>query len=708
MKHSQLNSSRIARYFAYFLLLTLFLLGNLVMIGWLTYSEHIIQVSSDYVPMQFNTALTFVLITLGILSMEANNKLAARIIGGVVILSGAVVLLEYLFSLDLGIDELFIKHYIVVESAKPGRMAPNTALGFIISGFSILWSSIGSYTSRKAVILIFINFALLILGYVAFMGYCLGASTISRWGHATNMAWHTALGFILWAVAFITLSIVEIKERGYQPKVYFTILSFLLCSFFFTVMWQISIIHEAHVLKNVLYSVSGDIRKKFDNKITTEFYALIRLKNRTPVTSPGNWQKDVRLYLKHHDSMDLIGQVRADNSLSQSYYKEAISFDLQSLKNTLKLMSLNQHSINIVPVRLAGKVYICAFFPINETGYLLTLYNVDALTKSLLSKDAYQKYNIEIRLNNYPVANIENDSSVSLKRQWGALQDLKLYGANFQFLVWPSWSMLSQYKSLTPNIIILAGLILSTLISVLISQRQMLVQSNKNLKALNQDLESFSYSIAHNLKAPLRHISGYIHLLDRHIPANSKKDIEKYMSNITQSADKMGLLIDSLLKYSSLSQVKLNKEWLSLNEVIETVIGTFTDEACAQVQWSIDPLPAIYADKVLLEMLFSELFTNAMTFADAERELKVKVSAISDKQGVHVTVKDNGIGFTAKYLKKAFLLFHQLSEQANSQAVGSGLAYVKKIVERHKGKIQFESNVNEGTVLHIFFPKHDI
>ncbi|MDF1678705.1 MAG: HAMP domain-containing sensor histidine kinase [Legionellaceae bacterium] len=696
------------RYFAYMIFVCILILGSMVIWGWYTHDVRFIQVSADYVPMQFNTALSFIIITIGLLGIEFHARRLAQILGVLVLFSAAMVLLEYVFSFSTGLDQLFLQHYITVESAQPGRMAPNTALAFIMAGITILLLSSGRYTTKKIIAAIFLNFILFILGYTAFIGYCSDASTLSRWGNTTSMAWHTAFGFMLWGGASIILGLVEAKERGYKPKVYLTTILFLASAFFFTLLWQLAIFNEATLFRKNIATISGEINRRLSNKLTVEFFALIRLASRNTLDGEvAPWKKDVNLYLEHHDSIYCIGKMNPDKEILQFYIKDNMPVNLSALQPKLHRMPFNESAISLFPIIIDNTSYFVAFFPMEKGGYVIVLYDVNALMHAVLPVYESRYYNFDFRLNNHLLTLSEKDSSPSLKKQWSNTRSFMLYGSNFQFTIWPSWKVLNDYKSYTPSLILLSGIILAFCIALLFFQRQSFYQKSLALENFNRELEHFSYTIAHNLKAPLRHITGYMHLLFRYQKEENEAGQKKCLSAITVSAAKMDKLIDSLLQYAAFSRAKLEKYSFSLNAVIDDAISKLSREQTRAVQWHIHDLPCVFADYTLFITLFKELFTNAVKFSTSGETIAISVKATESKRGTLIIIQDNGIGLKPKYQEKAFLLFHQLDKEAYGKGVGAGLAYVSKIVERHEGTISIEPHAHQGTTIHIFLPKLD-
>lgn len=173
------------------------LLGTSVLIGWYLKNLTLIQVRPEFVPMQYNTALGFVIIGSGILLCVTKNIQLARIFAVFLILLGSMTLLQFIASVNLGIDQLFMEHYITVETSDPGRMAPNTALCFSLSGIALLVGLVSSNRARYQFIEGILGALVIGLGVVALAGYIVGIETAYGWGQLTRMAVHTASGFVL-------------------------------------------------------------------------------------------------------------------------------------------------------------------------------------------------------------------------------------------------------------------------------------------------------------------------------------------------------------------------------------------------------------------------------------------------------------------------------------------------------------------------------
>lgn len=200
------------------------LLGAIVLLGWYTHNVSLIQISSAFVPMQYNTALGFMICGIGLLTSHFNKANVAVVSGIAVALIGAGTLNEYIFNMDLMIDQLFMEHYITTETSHPGRMALNTALCFSLSGLALI-SSLISNQRKLSVILGLLGALIFGLGFIAFIGYFLGPEAFYGWGQLTQMAIHTALGFIILGSGFFAFGINRNREviRGFPQWVFVAI-----------------------------------------------------------------------------------------------------------------------------------------------------------------------------------------------------------------------------------------------------------------------------------------------------------------------------------------------------------------------------------------------------------------------------------------------------------------------------------------------------
>jgi len=231
-----------------------FLLGAIVLFGWYTHNPDLIQVNRAFVPMQYNTALGFLIAAIGLLFLSHSNYKIAGFFGLMVFFIGFLTIIEYISGWDLHIDQLFMEHYIDLKSSLPGRMAPNTALCFTLSGLIIILS--GFKHKRVLSIIGTLGVMTIGLGTVAFTGYLTGMETAYGWGNLTRMAIHTAFGFIILGVGFFIFAWDKEKDLIKKAPKWLP-LSIGIISLTITIAFWQAIIAQSS--QNNFNSILGDI-----------------------------------------------------------------------------------------------------------------------------------------------------------------------------------------------------------------------------------------------------------------------------------------------------------------------------------------------------------------------------------------------------------------------------------------------------------------
>jgi PAS domain S-box-containing protein len=238
---------------------------------------------------------------------------------------------------------------------------------------------------------------------------------------------------------------------------------------------------------------------------------------------------------------------------------------------------------------------------------------------------------------------------------------------------------------------------------------QRVVQRTAQLQAANQDLEAFSYSVSHDLRAPLRHVAGFVDLLQKGAgPSLEKKNLH-YLTVIAESAKRMGSLIDDLLAFSHVGRAELQKTEVNLDELVRETLGDFQAETKERnIAWEIHPLPAVRADRALLRLALVNLISNAVKFTGARAEAKIEIGcAPSGESETVIFIRDNGAGFDPRYTDKLFSVFQRLHSQEEFEGTGIGLANVQRIIHRHGGRTWAEGAVNGGATFYFSIPKQN-
>ena len=225
-----------------------------------------------------------------------------------------------------------------------------------------------------------------------------------------------------------------------------------------------------------------------------------------------------------------------------------------------------------------------------------------------------------------------------------------------------------------------------------------LTQRVDELGSVNRELEAFSYSVSHDLRAPLRHMDGFAHILKEEHSANMVPEAMRYLDRILEAATHMGLLIDDLLNLAQIGRRELKREKVQITSVVKQAIAELPVEAKERnIEWRIEPLAELSCDSGLLKLAFTNLLANAVKFTRKQAISVIEVgSRVAD--GVPtIFVRDNGVGFDPQYADKLFGVFQRLHRQEDFEGTGIGLATVQRIVRRHGGEIWAESQLNSGT-----------
>jgi PAS domain S-box-containing protein len=236
---------------------------------------------------------------------------------------------------------------------------------------------------------------------------------------------------------------------------------------------------------------------------------------------------------------------------------------------------------------------------------------------------------------------------------------------------------------------------------------QTLKNQVEQLAATNRELEAFSYSVSHDLRAPLRHIIGFVDLLNtRDLSALDEKS-QHYLQVITQAAQKMGVLIDDLLAFSRMGRAEMMKTRIDFDQLVRDIVKELSEDAKdREIQWEIAPLPMLVGDAAMLRQVMVNLISNAIKFTRPRPLAKIKIgSAEGRPDETLLFVRDNGVGFDSRYVNKLFSLFQRLHSNEEFEGTGVGLANVQRIILRHEGKVWAESTLDGGATFWISLPK---
>jgi len=231
----------------------------------------------------------------------------------------------------------------------------------------------------------------------------------------------------------------------------------------------------------------------------------------------------------------------------------------------------------------------------------------------------------------------------------------------------------------------------------------------EQLETANKELEAFSYSVSHDLRAPLRHIDGYASLLKKNVGPSLDEKSSRFLQTISDSAKHMGKLIDDLLVFSRMGRSDMANTPVNLDLLVkEALHGLQDDMQGRSITWSIGSLPVVKADPSMLRQVMVNLIANAVKFTSTRELAKIEVGSYPGTDGETVVfVRDNGVGFDMQYAAKLFGVFQRLHRAEEFEGTGIGLANVRRIIHRHGGHTWAESALGEGATFYFSLPNKE-
>jgi len=238
------------------------------------------------------------------------------------------------------------------------------------------------------------------------------------------------------------------------------------------------------------------------------------------------------------------------------------------------------------------------------------------------------------------------------------------------------------------------------------SLEQKIKERTAELEEAYKELESFSYSVSHDLRAPLRHISGFSDITRKNLSSGNIEKASNSLKKVEEATEKMEKLIDGLLKLSRTGRVELNMTELNMNGIIADVIDEYKD--CPEynaAEWHIRELPSVYADRTLMTSVWENLIDNALKYTGKNDDPKIEIGCNNSADRCEFYIKDNGVGFDPEFTNKLFGVFQRLHLDKEFRGTGIGLATVKRIIDRHGGTVRAEGETNKGATFYFTLPK---
>lgn len=234
---------------------------------------------------------------------------------------------------------------------------------------------------------------------------------------------------------------------------------------------------------------------------------------------------------------------------------------------------------------------------------------------------------------------------------------------------------------------------------------QRVIERTARLAAANRELEAFSYAVSHDLRAPLRHIAGFAELLKKRAASTLDGATARYVDNIIRAAQHAGRLVDDVLEFGRLGRSELRDAEVDLNDVVSGVRAQLAAETeHRDIEWSIARLPAVRGDATMLRRAWQNLLSNAVKYTRGREHTEIEISCRPVGGEMIFAVADNGAGFDMAYADKLFGVFERVHRSDEFEGTGIGLAHVKRIMERHGGRVWAEGALDRGATFYFTLP----
>ncbi len=454
------------------------------MVGWSMNIPALMQVLPNLVPMQFNTALGFLMAGVGLLCACQKPGLWGSVFGAATATLGLLTLLEYLWGLELGIDQLFMEAYVTVKTSHPGRMAPNTALCFVLAGTALALANLKNFPKTKFWMLGILGALTLVLGVIALIGYAVSIETAYGWGKFTRMAVHTALGFMGIGLGTALLTHSVLKRSGDAdccPPLIMGMLGLLLSG----CMWLALVSHEEEKVLKEIETRADDYVEILESRLNDQANALIRMARRWEAANRPDqkqWQKDAANYISHFPGYHAIGWADSNHKLqwvvpenqNASFKGRSLGLD-ETVKPTLgkalaqKSMRFTRvvawdsdHKLNLslIPLFLGGQF----------DGTLVAVFDIGRLVEAFSDQEQMSGHRLTLSEQGTPLiqtASLKSGQKPDLS-EGNILEERRLTfkGLDWKLTLQFPLNLLNQQRSFLPEAVLGMGIFLSLLISL--------------------------------------------------------------------------------------------------------------------------------------------------------------------------------------------------------------------------------------------------
>ncbi len=478
-------------------------LGLVVLVGWHTHNPALLQVLPVFVPMKYNTALGFFLSGVGLFSIALGRPRVALTCAAWPLLLGSLTLIEDVFSINIGIDELLMEDYLRVETSHPGRLAPNTALCFVLIGVAMLLMSNSAKIRWRPVVVAMLGSTIAALGGTAFFGYLSGLPAAYGWGYLTPMAVQTAGGCVMLGLGILAFAWGDARAEDRGLPRWLAIPVAIGVVTITLLFWQAVRAQEHAQIGHVIAAETSSVKYKIIEQMDTRVQALERIANRwKALGAPGKdrWTSDAWVLLIDYPGFQAVAwvdpslRVRWIVPLAGNEAAQGLSLASEERRRTAMLQARHLRAVTFtrsIELAQGGRGFL-AFVPIfrGETfgGFILGVFRAQTLLGALLGDEITPGYSIAVYDGEEEIYR-RSDDGRQHQIGWGQETRITLPGVLWRVRVWPTPRLLATAQSSAPEATLVIGLVMASLLALTTFLAQRARLRRNEVEAVNRELQ---------------------------------------------------------------------------------------------------------------------------------------------------------------------------------------------------------------------------